>query len=91
MKNVSALSKITVRENASVNGVVRKMIAVARHSIPFRRANQASAAAVIKVNIRAGRRAAVSVGPRNSMNAAEAAKKMIGLSRYGSPSRRGIT
>ena len=73
-KNISALSKITVRANATVNGIARNTIAVTYGSTPIRRANQNSTAAVASVNRYAGSRAASSVGPRTSMSAPSAAK-----------------
>ena len=92
-KNVSALSKMTVRANAIVSGIARKTIAATYGVSPphTRRANQNSIAAVASVKRYAGRRAASSVGPKTSIAAASAAKYTTGLSRYGSPSSRGMT
>src|ERR1051325_606556 len=93
MKNASALSKITVREKATVSGVASVAIAaiIASFHVHKRRANHHTNAAVASVKRYAGSRAAVSVGPITSIAAASAAKKTIGLSRYGRASRRGMT
>ena len=75
-KNASALSKITVRENATVSGVASVAMAAIMASllVHSRRANQKTNAAVASVKRNAGNRAAVSVGPSNSIAAASAAK-----------------
>ena len=74
MKNVSALSKITVRANAIASGMDKNMIAVAGALIPARVANHAISSAVATVKSHAGKRAANSVGPAISITAASAAK-----------------
>ena len=76
MKNVSALSKITVRENASTSGMDRNaIVAINASSSPHtRRANQKRSAAVKSVKRYAGNRAASSVGPSTSIANASAAK-----------------
>ena len=76
MNSARALSKITVRENATANGVARKTIAAMIASSPphTRLANHQRNAAPAIVKRNAGRRAAVSVGPSTSITAASAAK-----------------
>ena len=76
MKNDSALSKITVRENATDSGdaSVAMNASHASASPHSRRANHHAAAAVAIVKSNAGSRAAVSVGPSTSIAAASAAK-----------------
>ena len=76
MNSASALSKITVRENAIASGVARKTIAaMIASSLPHTRfANHQRNAAPAIVKRNAGSRAATSVGPRTSIAAASAAK-----------------
>jgi len=76
MKNVSALSKITVRANAITSGIERNTIAATQDVSPPQtlRANRNSSAAVASVKRYAGSRAATSVGPSTSIAAASAAK-----------------
>src|SRR5205085_12039137 len=93
VQNDSVLSMIAVRAYASTSGIVASA-SPASQPVSFpqrRRANQTTTTSVASVNRYAGRRAAVSLGPRNSMTAAAAAKYTIGLSRYGKPLRWGST
>ena len=92
-QNANAESKIAVRPNTIARGDVTRASAASQpHRLPHSRHPTAkTSAAVATRNSTDGSRAARSVAPKARMESAEAAKKKIGLSRYGSSFRCGTT